>query len=507
MSDVDRMKSIDVFRGRDGVDDLRAVDLLRQRELDEDSVDALVLVEALDLRQELGLGHGLGQDQLRSLRPELARFFGLAANVDLRGGIVPDPDGDEAGAKAEPPDGRGDLGFDLVGDGFAVDDPGGHDAPRLYHAIPERDKKRLSLPTGWRDRGNELVDTLCSPVLPFWPLSRKGECVSSLSDRWRLRGSHLAPPLHLAVIQGLPVVRCPCRGPEHGKRTADNECRRVMRTYFPKKGDIEPRWFVIDAEGQVLGRLSTVIASIITGKAKPTYTPFLDTGDHVIVINAEKIAPDGQEGDGQDLSPPLPLSRRSQGARRAFHPRREAGADDRAGGLGDAAEEQARPQDVEEAEGLSRHRTSAPGAEARAVEHAAGNQRRTPWRWSNITEREDGRRRRRACTFVRDRVRSRSTSARSTSTSERSAEDDHQAAPLADGDGRQVRHRRQCRRRRPSGQAGAIRHGISRALQVYNGELRKRLKKAGLLTRDPRMKERKKYGQKGARARFQFSKR
>jgi small subunit ribosomal protein S9 len=59
----------------------------------------------------------------------------------------------------------------------------------------------------------------------------------------------------------------------------------------------------------------------------------------------------------------------------------------------------------------------------------------------------------------------------------------------------------------PSGQAGAIRHGISRALQVYNTELRKKLKKAGLLTRDPRMKERKKYGQRGARARFQFSKR
>ncbi len=59
----------------------------------------------------------------------------------------------------------------------------------------------------------------------------------------------------------------------------------------------------------------------------------------------------------------------------------------------------------------------------------------------------------------------------------------------------------------PTGQAGAIRHGISRALQVYNIELRKRLKKAGLLTRDPRMKERKKYGQRGARARFQFSKR
>lgn len=58
-----------------------------------------------------------------------------------------------------------------------------------------------------------------------------------------------------------------------------------------------------------------------------------------------------------------------------------------------------------------------------------------------------------------------------------------------------------------AGQAGAIRHGISRALLVYNSELRDRLKSAGLLTRDPRKKERKKYGQKGARARFQFSKR
>ena len=58
-----------------------------------------------------------------------------------------------------------------------------------------------------------------------------------------------------------------------------------------------------------------------------------------------------------------------------------------------------------------------------------------------------------------------------------------------------------------AGQAGAIRHGISRALLEYNGELRDRLKSAGLLTRDPRKKERKKYGQKGARARFQFSKR
>ena len=59
----------------------------------------------------------------------------------------------------------------------------------------------------------------------------------------------------------------------------------------------------------------------------------------------------------------------------------------------------------------------------------------------------------------------------------------------------------------PAGQAGAIRHGITRALMVFNAELRPTLKQAGLVTRDPRIKERKKYGQKGARKRFQFSKR
>jgi len=68
-----------------------------------------------------------------------------------------------------------------------------------------------------------------------------------------------------------------------------------MRTYFPKKGDVEPRWFIIDAEGQTLGRMATAIANILTGKNKPTYTPFLDTGDHVIVINAEKVVLTGKK--------------------------------------------------------------------------------------------------------------------------------------------------------------------------------------------------------------------
>jgi small subunit ribosomal protein S9 len=59
----------------------------------------------------------------------------------------------------------------------------------------------------------------------------------------------------------------------------------------------------------------------------------------------------------------------------------------------------------------------------------------------------------------------------------------------------------------PSGQAGAVRHGLARALVVFDDKLRQPLKKAGLLTRDPRMRERKKYGQPGARQKFQYSKR
>lgn len=68
-----------------------------------------------------------------------------------------------------------------------------------------------------------------------------------------------------------------------------------MRTYFPKQGDINPRWFVIDAKDLVLGRLSTRVASILSGKNKPTYTPFLDTGDFVIVLNAEKVVLTGRK--------------------------------------------------------------------------------------------------------------------------------------------------------------------------------------------------------------------
>jgi large subunit ribosomal protein L13 len=60
-------------------------------------------------------------------------------------------------------------------------------------------------------------------------------------------------------------------------------------TYSPKASEIERSWYVVDAEGVVLGRLATEVANVLRGKHKPTYTPHIDTGDHVIIVNADKV--------------------------------------------------------------------------------------------------------------------------------------------------------------------------------------------------------------------------
>jgi large subunit ribosomal protein L13 len=72
-----------------------------------------------------------------------------------------------------------------------------------------------------------------------------------------------------------------------------------MSTYFPKEGEIARKWYVVDASGQPLGRLSSRVASILQGKESPKYTPFLDTGDHVIVINADKVKLTGMKAEAK----------------------------------------------------------------------------------------------------------------------------------------------------------------------------------------------------------------
>jgi large subunit ribosomal protein L13 len=71
----------------------------------------------------------------------------------------------------------------------------------------------------------------------------------------------------------------------------------LQSTYTARPGDIERKWYVIDAEGAVLGRLASQVATILRGKHKPMYTPSMDTGDHVVVINAEKVALTGRKLD------------------------------------------------------------------------------------------------------------------------------------------------------------------------------------------------------------------
>ncbi|MGD0463641.1 MAG: 50S ribosomal protein L13 [Tepidisphaeraceae bacterium] len=70
-----------------------------------------------------------------------------------------------------------------------------------------------------------------------------------------------------------------------------------MSTYMPKPGEVKCDWYVVDATDQVLGRLASKIAMIVQGKNKPTYTPHVDTGDFVIVLNAEKIRVTGKKAD------------------------------------------------------------------------------------------------------------------------------------------------------------------------------------------------------------------
>ena len=78
---------------------------------------------------------------------------------------------------------------------------------------------------------------------------------------------------------------------------ADN--RDMNKAFYLKKEDRKPSWRVIDAEGQVLGRMATFIADALRGKDKPTYTPHTDSGDYIVVINAEKVVLTGNKMEGK----------------------------------------------------------------------------------------------------------------------------------------------------------------------------------------------------------------
>jgi large subunit ribosomal protein L13 len=70
-----------------------------------------------------------------------------------------------------------------------------------------------------------------------------------------------------------------------------------MKTYLPKMKDVQKRWYLVDAEGKTLGRLASQVAAVLRGKHKTTYTPYMDMGDNVIIVNAEKIQVTGRKFD------------------------------------------------------------------------------------------------------------------------------------------------------------------------------------------------------------------
>ncbi len=286
-----------------------------------------------------------------------------------------------------------------------------------------------------------------------------------------------------------------------------------MGSFVPTAGSIERQWHVIDAEGQVLGRIATEAARLLQGKHKPVYTPYIDTGDHVVVVNAAKVRLTGRKEEqkvyryhsgyegglreerAKDVRQKNPV-RLVEEAVRGMLPKTK---------MGDAMWRKLKVYADADA--------SARGAEAGADRTLTKNKQqargRITWQQaSSITAPDAARHPPPACSsgpatggivvnrkpieqaFPTEALR---TQIKQPLAVTETGDKFDVLATIAGGG--------------IAGQAGALRLGIARALVEYNVELRQRLKKAGFLTRDARIKERKKYGQKGARKRFQFSKR
>ena len=223
-----------------------------------------------------------------------------------------------------------------------------------------------------------------------------------------------------------------------------------MKSFMASPSTIERKWYVVDATGHTLGRLASEIASILRGKNKPTFTPHIDTGDYVIVVNADKIQVTGKKLD-----------------QKVYY-----NHSDYVGGMKETTlrEKMAKTTKFY---GTGRRKSSI----ARVYI--------TPGTGKIVINKKDMDE-----YFGLDTLKvivKQPLVATGT-------EGKYDVLVNVCGGGF-------------TGQAGAIRHGISRALLEVDAEYRPILKKAGYLTRDPRMKERKKYGLKAARRAPQFSKR
>src|SRR2546430_752867 len=193
-----------------------------------------------------------------------------------------------------------------------------------------------------------------------------------------------------------------------------------MSTYSAKAADIEKKWVLIDAKGLVVGRLASIVALRLRGKHKPTFTPHVDDGDNVIIVNAEKVVLTGRKRENK-----------------VYH----------------------------------HHTGYIGGIKERTAKYILEG--RFPER---VVEKAVLR------MLIQQPIVATSRAGQ------------YDVICRVSGGGL-------------SGQAGAVRHGISKALTYFEPDLRGALKRGGFLTRDSRVVERKKYGRAKARRSFQFSKR
>ena len=248
-----------------------------------------------------------------------------------------------------------------------------------------------------------------------------------------------------------------------------------MKTYMPSAAKIERKWYVVDATDMTLGRLASEVAKVLRGKNKPIFTPFLDTGDYVIILNAGKIKVTGKKLDQKIYF------RHSEYVGSAKYT---------------TLREMLRTKPVRVVEKAVRMaemmKVPVLGIVKATTYYGTGRRK------SSV-----------ARVFMTPGKGEMSINGRTIDDYfgletlkvivrqplvETQTIDQYDFKITVKGGG-------------TTGQAGAIRHGIARALCEADAELRPALKKAGFLTRDPRMKERKKYGLKGARRAPQFSKR
>ncbi len=301
----------------------------------------------------------------------------------------------------------------------------------------------------------------------------------------------------------------------------------AMKTYMARPHELEPKWWLVDAKDKVVGRLASDIAMILMGKHRPTYTPHVDTGDFVVVVNADKVVFSGKKWEQKRYTWYTGYTRlRSETP--ANRLAAQAGEDSQRRRAAHAAEESAGGEDAGKAEGVCRRPASAPGAAAGA-DRAGGQE--APDQESQGPERRvvqlmatgstvEGKgtndilgtgRRKTSVARVRVRPGKGQIVVNERPMEEYFPVEQQRRAVLApivqSGKMGQVDILIRVHGGGPNGQADACKLGIARALIRFDHDAEAALRDAGLLTRDSRMKERKKYGLRGARRGTQFSKR